>query len=288
MIGGVSGSLSLLSSLGSLGLEGSSSLGMSISISLLLELSLLGSEWVKSVHDSSVSQWVLLGLVVDSDVSAGLSELGLNLVGVDNSGKVSDFHDGSVEVVVRLLGGSSGVGTEYCVEGLESGSSEDDESSKVTTWGELKDVQSVDIAGVNTGKVSGGSLDAVIIVVDNEWSLSENVLRVSVLSSSGSSVSVRSNLGEVFSGTKTIEGGQKRLGVWLVEVVNNKRELGNRVDEVTSGHHERSASGSSEGGGNGVSSLGDVDLSVPSSPDLERGEHSTLSAHVTESGLSGS
>ena len=37
-----------------------------------------------------------------------------------------------------------------------------------------------------------------------------------------------------------------------------------------------------------MSSLGDVDLSMPFSPDLEWGEHSTLSAHVTESGLSGS
>jgi len=37
-----------------------------------------------------------------------------------------------------------------------------------------------------------------------------------------------------------------------------------------------------------MSSLGDVDLSVPFSPDLEWSEHSSFSAHVTESGLSSS
>lgn len=34
-----------------------------------------------------------------------------------------------------------------------------------------------------------------------------------------------------------------------------------------------------------MSSLLDIDTSVPSSPCLQGGEHSTLSAHVTESGL---
>jgi hypothetical protein len=35
-----------------------------------------------------------------------------------------------------------------------------------------------------------------------------------------------------------------------------------------------------------VSLLGDVDLSVPLSPGAEGGEHTSLSAHVTEGGLS--
>lgn len=37
-----------------------------------------------------------------------------------------------------------------------------------------------------------------------------------------------------------------------------------------------------------MSSLGHIDLSVPSSVSFEGSEHSSLSAHVTESGLSGS
>ena len=37
-----------------------------------------------------------------------------------------------------------------------------------------------------------------------------------------------------------------------------------------------------------MSSLSDIGLSVPFSPDLKGSEHSSLSAHVTESGLTGS
>jgi len=63
------------SSLGSLGLKGSSSGGVSLGFSLVEDLSLLGGEWVKSLHHSFVGEWVLLGLVVDSDGSSDLSEL---------------------------------------------------------------------------------------------------------------------------------------------------------------------------------------------------------------------
>jgi len=55
---------------------------------------------------------------------------------------------------------------------------------------------------------------------------------------------------------------------------------------VTSGHNEGNASRGGEGGGDGMSSLSNVASSVPFSPDLEGSEHSGLSAHVTESGLS--
>lgn len=44
----------------------------------------------------------------------------------------------------------------------------------------------------------------------------------------------------------------------------------------------------SEGSSNGVSSLSKIDFSVPSSVGFEGSEHSSLSAHVTEGGLSSS
>ena len=84
------GSLLLSSSLGlgSLGFEGSLSGGVSLGFSGGDELSLFGSEWVESVSDGSVGKWVLLGLIVNSDVSSGFSKFGLNLIGVDDSGKI--------------------------------------------------------------------------------------------------------------------------------------------------------------------------------------------------------
>ena len=62
--------------------------GVSLGFSGGDELSLLGSEWVESVSDGSVGKWVLLGLIVNSDVSSGFSKFGLNLIGVDDSGKI--------------------------------------------------------------------------------------------------------------------------------------------------------------------------------------------------------
>lgn len=50
---------------------------------------------------------------------------------------------------------------------------------------------------------------------------------------------------------------------------------------MTSSENERSDSGGSNSGCQGVSSLLEVDLSVPSSPDSERMSHSASTAHVT-------
>jgi hypothetical protein len=80
-------------SLGFLGLNSSKSSSVSSGFSSSSELSLLSSEWVESVSDGSVGEWVLLGLVVSSNVGSGFSELGLNLIGVNDSGEVSACHD---------------------------------------------------------------------------------------------------------------------------------------------------------------------------------------------------
>jgi len=55
---------------------------------------------------------------------------------------------------------------------------------------------------------------------------------------------------------------------------------------VSTGHDEGRDGGGSEGRGNSVSLLVDIDLSVPSSPGAGGGEHSSTTAHVTESSLS--
>lgn len=82
-----------------------------------------------------------------------------------------------------------------------------------------------------------------------------------------------------------LKSGEESLSVGLRQVVNDKGEFWDVVDSVSSGHYERDASRGSKGRGNCMSSLSDVDLSVPPSPDLERSEHSGFSAHVSESSL---
>jgi len=226
---------------------------------------------------------------VDTDSNSDLAEFVLDLVRVDNSGKVSACNNFSSEVESSLLNSGLGEGTEDFVKSSEGISGEDAESSEVTTWGKLQKVESVHVASVNSWQVTGGSLDEwVLISVNKKRSLSEDEAGASVFSLTGSASLLLDSSEGIFVGTEFGEGGEKSLGGFEVEGVNNKRELWDGIDCVSSGLDEWDASGGSECGGNGVSLLGDIDLSVPFSPGLERSEHATFTAHVTESGLSGS
>jgi len=68
------------------------------------------------------------------------------------------------------------VGSEDVIEGFESVSGENDEPSQMTTWGELENIQSFDVASVNTWKISCSILDSFsIVIVNNEWTLSHDI-----------------------------------------------------------------------------------------------------------------
>lgn len=95
-----------------------------------------------------------------------------------------------------------------------------------------------------------------------------------------------SNFGKIISDTERGEGGEKGFGGTISKVVDDEWELWNVLDEMTSSHNKRGNGRCCEGSGNGMSSLGDIDLSVPSSPDFKWSEHSSFSAHVTEGSLS--
>lgn len=283
--GNSSGSLGL-----SGGLSGSLGSGGSVLVSLLLSLLFGGSSdgvvGVKFVHETLVLEGVLLLLVVENLVGSDLSELGLDLVAVDDSSEVSAVHDVSVEDVAALLNTLGSVVAEDVVEGSEGLSSPDDESTEVTTWGELEEVHSVNVDGLNTGEVSSGSLDlGVVVTVNDEGTLSENVSGVSHLTLADSNLLGGSGSSQVVTETEVGEGGEESLGGLSVQVLDNEGELWDVVDSVTSGEDEGSNSGGSESGSDGVSLLLEVDLSVPSSVGLEGSEHSTLSALVTEGSL---
>jgi len=154
-----SSSLGLSSSLRSFGLEGSLLLGSSILVFLGNERSLLLGEWVEFVHHSFVLKRVLLGLVVGSDVLSHISQLGLDLIGVDDSSDISASHNGSVQSESRFLSGFLVVSSENGGEAFESILGIDDESTEVTSWSELKNIESSDVASVNTWEISGSLLD---------------------------------------------------------------------------------------------------------------------------------
>lgn len=147
--------------------------GNSLFASLLLLLLLGGTsdlvEGVKSVHENAIGKRVLLGATLNSGRDLGSAELGLDLVGVDDSGEVSAVHDVAVEDIATLFDVSSAVVAEDTVECLEGILGPDDEATEVTTRGELEEVKSVNVDKVNTGEVSGGSLDAlVLLTVDDK------------------------------------------------------------------------------------------------------------------------
>lgn len=160
----------------------------------------------------------------------------------------------------------------------------------MSTGGELEEVQSGDLAGLNTGDVSESLHQTGVLVVDNEGTSSLSVSPVPHLTLTGSDLSGVGDLDDVrvgLDGLEKVDGGLGLL-VSLDVGADDEGDLRELLDSVTSGEDERREGRGSQSRGDGVSSLVLVDLNVPLSPRLGRGEHSTTSAHVTESGLTGS
>lgn len=235
--------------------------------------------WVKGpdIVSSDHTQMVLtLG-----DGLTSWSEDGLDLIGVDESGDIrrSDLGDGEGEARLVLVD---------VVEGSNGRLGPDDESTDVTSWGELEQVELVNWAGLDTWDVLEGSNDTLILGVDDEGSSSLPVSPVPHLSLSSSDLSGVGNFGDVGVGGNGFEELDGGLG--LVDRLDGRGEdEGNfldLLDSVSSGKNQRWEGRSGNGGSDGVSLLVLVDLYVPSSPGLGWGEHSTTSAHVTEGSLS--
>lgn len=202
---------------------------------------------VKSLHKSLVLEGVFVGgscAIVSLSLSA---ELGLNLVRVDDSGEVSACHHVTVELIARLLNTLNSVGSENSVEGGERILGEDHESAEVTSGSELEEVESVDTAGVDSGQVTGGSLEeGVLVSVNNKGTLSNGEAGVSHLVLTSASL-VASGVNEGSGGTDFVEDVEESFGGVNVKRVNNEGKLGDGIDVVTTGKNERSAGAGSEG-----------------------------------------
>jgi len=287
--GGTDGLL-LSSNLGSLLLEDGGTVGDSGGNSLNFGGSLGLGVRVELLHHSLVLKRVSLGLVVEfvvGDVNSNSTELGLNLIGVDNTGEIGAVDDIALHAVSRLSLSLNGVGSENVIEGFESVTGEDDEASDGTTGGELEEVESVDVADINTGQVAGSFLDVEVgISVDDEGSSSVGETSISVFSLSSSQFLGLADTLKIGLGTEAVEGREESSGGVEVEGFSNKWEFGDIHNSVSLGKDEGCAGRGGKSGGNGVSLLVEVGFSVPFSPDLEGSEHATFTAHVTEGGLS--
>jgi len=203
---------------------------------------------VDDLHSSLVLQGVLsAGALLEVSLFDS-TELCLNLVRVDNSGEISAGHHGSIKLVAALLNSFLSVGTKDVVEALESISSEDNESTEVTTGGELEEVKSVNVADINAGKVAGGSLEVgVLVTVDNKGSLGHLEAGVSLLVGTSTGGLGGTDASHIIGSTDLIESSEESLGGVNVKGVNDKGEFGNGLDVVTSGNNKGSNSGGSEG-----------------------------------------
>lgn len=278
---GFSGSGSLLSSLGSVGLVVNGSLGFGCSSFLVIG--------VQEVHLGFVSEGVSLLSVVELCVSLFGSDDTLDFIGVDEAGEVGIGEEGSFEDVAFLADGGGGLSAEEVVESLEGGFGPDDESAHVAAGGELEEVESVDVADFDAGDVSGGLGDeSVFVGEDDQGALPAFVPSVSVLALAGSDLAGVSDFVEFGFEAESLEDGDEVAGAVDGEGVDDEGHFGHLVDSVSSGEHQRGHGGGGDGGGHGVSPLGQVDLPVPSSPGGGRVEHPSTSAHVTERSLAGS
>jgi hypothetical protein len=275
----------------SLVLKSEFSLGLVVRVGLLFHSSDGGGIRVKGILGGVVSQGVLLLDSVESSVLSLVSDGRLDGIGVDDLGDVGVGQDGSVEVISALFLASDSVASEDVIKRLESGFSPDDESTEVTTGSQLSEVKSVDVGDFNTGEVSDGSGEGgVFIVVDEKGTSSEIVSSVSEFTLTSSDGLGVGNSFNIFVSTESLQEGNDVSSLFnnFELVIDDQRKVGDVVNSVTSGEDEGSDGGGSQSGGNGVSLLLDVNLSVPSSPGLQGSEHSTLSTRVGEGTLSSS
>lgn len=250
-----------------------------------------GAVWVQFGHGCSISKWIWLGSLGSLNLSLLVDEDALDGIGVDESVQISISADFVLQSVSRLAAGTGLVATEVGFQRAESRFGPDAESTDMTTWGELSDVQSVDVAHIDSWNVSEGSSQVVATVIDDEkWASSDLMSSVSHFTLTTSKALVDHNSLDISPKSEGLQKGNSFLGLRDLAdgVVEDQWNLVHFLNSVTSGHNQWSAGGGSNGGGKSVSSLVKIDLSVPSSPGVQWMGHTSLSAHITEGGLTGS
>lgn len=253
------------------------------------------SVWVESEKSLLVSEWVLL---LDTSslglgLALGLSENGLYFRGVDKAGDIGVGDNVGGEKEVFLEGRGGGGSAIDLIKSAEGSRGPDNETSKVTAWGELEKIEGENGGGLNTGNVaeSSNKLFAIDLwVVDDERSTALAVSAASQLTLTGTDFAGLLDLDEVSTSTDGLEKGNGSLGlgesVTLEALgVDNKGNLRDVLNTVTTSEEKSWDGRGSEGGGSSKSSLANIDLLMPLAPDLGRSKHSSRSTHVTEGGL---
>lgn len=244
-----------------------------------------GSVWVESVHEFAVGKRVFLLDEVEDFIVTRRFELGLNFIGVNDTGNIGGGEDGSLEVVSFLFSGTIAVSTEDVVDGSESAFSPDDEATELTSGGEFQKVESVDVSNGDTWDVAESLSEFdVFSAGDDEGTLASVVTIVSPLATATAEGAGIDDAFNVFEGADSAEPGNGVLGAFNVfnGIVEDEGEFVDAINTMTTGLDEGNDCGGSEGRADGVTFLGHIDATMPSSPGLQGGEHATLAALVAE------
>lgn len=154
----------------------------------------------------------------------------------------------------------------------------------------MEKVKAVDIDEFNTRDVSESLNHWGLLVVDDQGASSLDVSSVPELTLSTSDLLRFLHSLNIRVCAESLEDLNCLRSLLNVEdrfVAENKWDFRDSSNSVSSGHNQSSRSAGSECGNNSKSSLVLVDLSVPSAVCLGWCEHTTSTAHVTESSLSG-
>jgi len=145
-------------------------------------------------------------------------------------------------VAVAFLEGSVAVtGSIELVELLECTLSPDDESPNVTTRCEIFDVEAVDVSALSSRDVTDGTGKTVILVVDDEDTLALDIATVAHFPGTCADFARVGRAAHISGCLELAEELDGILGLLdlFSFVRNDKRNLRNVVDLVTTSHNER-------------------------------------------------
>jgi len=219
-----------------------------------------------------------------------LSENVLNLIGGQESAQIAVGHLWLWQAEVNLGGRLALVRAVDLVELLEGRLGPDAEATQVTTWSDLEQIQTRDVEEGDTWNVSECASETLVLVVDDKWASLHDASAVTHLTLTGTESLGGIDLLNVLPGLELLEKLDGLLGALdlLDLVAQDQWDLGGLFDLVALGQDEAGNAGGSDGADEGIASLLDVHLAVPSSPGLGGREHATAAAHVAKGTLAAS
>jgi hypothetical protein len=245
---------------------------------------------VKAKLNLLVDERVLLedSTTLGASLALGAADNALDFGAVDETGKVGLGNNARREEEALLA-------VVNRVELLDGSRSPNDKAAEVATGSKLEEVESIDRARLDTGDVAE-ALDEILAIglgaVDDEGTTALAVAAAPELALTGTDLLGALDLLDIRASTNSLQEAESSggLGDGLTSDgggVDDQGNLGDGRDLVAASHQEGSHSGSGKSRGSSEALLALVDLDVPLAPDLGGGEHAAGTAHVTESGLTG-